>query len=129
MGSVLDRLVDGVRGQAKQRADARRNRRAEMPNMVDVEALQRNTLGQRDLYFVGGGHPAQDVGARPAALLGNGKDRGDAVARMTGFDAEEAVVKVEFAHCRSVSPGRPFAMDAYLAGHSMDKRATRPWMC
>ena len=47
---------------------------------------------------------------------------------MTRFDREEAVVKVEFAHCRGVGPGRPFAVNAYLAGHSMDKRAARPWM-
>ncbi len=37
-------------------------------------------------------------------------------------------MKVEFAHGRGVGPGRPFAVDAYVAGHAMDKRATRPWM-
>ena len=63
MGRVLDRLVDGLRGQAKQRADTRRDRRTEMPYVVDVETLQRNALGQSDLYLVGGGHSAQDVGA------------------------------------------------------------------
>ena len=40
MGRILDRLVDCLRRQAKQCADTGGDSRAEMPDMVDVEAIQ-----------------------------------------------------------------------------------------
>ena len=114
MHRVLQCLIDDFGFQPQQRADARRDRWAEMGNMVDLVLVQAHRHGEIELDLVRRGDGADQVGAAPPALLGDGDQGRDVVAGMGRFGGEETVVEIELAHRRGVGPGRPLGLEALL---------------
>ena len=68
---LTDGLVDGVDVEPQHGAQPGGNRRTEVRDVVDLVLVQADALHQVDLNLVGGGQPADQVGAAHAELLGH----------------------------------------------------------
>ena len=122
MHRVLQHLIDDFGLQPQQRADARRDRRAEMGDMVDLVFMQAHRHGEIDVDLVRRGDGADQVGAAPPALLGDGDQGRDVVAGMGRFGGEESVVEIELAHRRGVGPARPLGLETLRTRQAEHRR-------
>ena len=115
---LLHGLVDRVHGQAQQRADAGRLRRAEVGDVVYLVLVQADGAHEVYVNLVARGEAAQQLGARLARLLRHGQNRRDVVAGVAVVGGEEGVVHVQLAHRRAVGPGGPFRADPRGVGQA-----------
>ena len=118
MHRLLHRLVDHLRLQVQQRADAGRLRRAEMGDVVDPVLVQRDRAHEVDVDLVAGGDAADQVAAGFPHGLRHREDRRDVVAGMRVVLRQERVVHVELAHRGAVRPGGVFRTDGLARRHA-----------
>jgi hypothetical protein len=108
---LLDGLVDDLRGQVQERADAGGSGRAQVRDVVDLVLVEADALDEVDLDLVAGRDAADQVRAADALVLSDGQDRGDVVTRVRVLLREEGVVEVELADRDAVGPGGPLRRD------------------
>ena len=128
MQRLLDGLIDHIGVKAEQRAEASRDRRSEMGDVIDLVLVQADRAHQVHLDLVAGGQCPQQVHAATPALLRDSQDWRDVVAGVAVLGREERVVVIELAHRGAVGPRGPFRVDADVGTAAEHGRASWPRM-
>ena len=125
MRGMLDGLVCRLRRKIQNRSHAGGHGRAEVRNVVNLEAAERYASREVDLDFIARHNAANEIQPRPAALLCHRENRRDVIARMTSVEIEEVVVVIQLPDSGTIGPGCPFAM--HCLGWGMPNDPSSSW--
>ena len=128
MHRLLHGLIDYLRVQLQEGAQAGSDRWAEVRDVILFVFVEADGADEVDLDFVSDGDGAKQLRAGAAALLGDGEQRWDVVRGMRVIRRKKSVVHVQLPHGDPIGPGGPFGFKALVRRDAEESGAARTRM-